>query len=380
MKSYINPEIITWARERAGLTVEALAKRMKKEPGEIELWETGGVDPSYATLEHLAYRHLKIPLALFFFPEPPDIEDPKKKFRRLPSYELERFSPDTYQKIRQAQAYQDSLFELMGDLPIPPRIFDDIAPGRLRPSEAAHKAREYLGINLRQQFSFPSCESAFKGWRHVIEEAGVYTFKDSFKDKFVSGFSLLSEDFPVILVNNSNSFSRQVFTLIHELGHILYGVNGVTDIDETYIDLMGPRDRALEIKCNQFSADFLVPASAFKRDIQRFHSVGPRAISGIADKYSVSREVILRRLLDHGAVTREYYEEKSALWNKEYLRREKSPTGGNYYLTRLAYLGEGFTGLAFENYHRGRIGRTELANHLNMNSRNLPKLESYMRW
>jgi hypothetical protein len=82
---------------------------------------------------------------------------------------------------------------------------------------------------------------------------------------------------------------------------------------------------------------------------------------------------------NHGVVTKEYYEGKTAEWNKDYLRREKSTGGGNFYLTRLAYLGEGFTRVAFENYHRGRSTRTELANHLNMNSRNLPKLERYMR-
>jgi len=380
MKTHINPKIITWAREKAGLTVEALAKKMRRDPNEIELWEQGKADPSYASLEKLAYNHLHVPLAVFFFPEPPKIEDPRTKLRRLPTYELDRFSPDTYEKFRLAQAYQDSLSELMREIRFRKIIFRDILPDSFTPVALAQKAREYLGISVRQQSMLNSCETAFKMWRHAIEEVGVFTFKDSFEDRFISGFGLLDEEYPIIFVNNSNSFSRQVFTLIHELSHILYGVNGVTDIDESYIDLMGPKDRQVEINCNRFAAHFLVPDDSFRDDLAYFLSAGTDSISQIVDRYSVSREVILRRLLENGAVTKEYYERMAAQWNKEYLRRERSKAGGNYYLTRLAYLGEGFARVAFENYYRGRLSRTQLATHLNMNSRHLPKIESYMRW
>jgi len=379
-KSHINPRIITWARERAGLTIKALAEKMGRDPDEIEVWESGLGNLSYATLEQLAYKHLKLPLAVFFFPEPPELEDPTKKFRRLPSYELERFSPDTYQKIHLGQAYHDSLSSLMMDIPIRRRVFRDLSPGSLEPVEFAKKTREYLGVTLEQQTLFRSCETAFKAWRHAIEDVAVFTFKDSFEDRFISGFSLFEDDYPIIFVNNSNAFPRQVFTLIHELGHILYGVSGVTDIDESYIEMMEDEESALEVKCNRFAAHLLVPDQSFREDLRYFQATGPDAISEIAQRYSVSREVILRRLLDHGAVTKEYYERKATDWNKDYLRRDKSTGGGNFYLTRLAYLGEGFARVAFENYHRGRVTRTELANHLNVNSRNLPKLERYMRW
>lgn len=349
---------------------------MKRDPVEIEKWESGKDDLSYTSLEQMAYRYFKIPLALFFFPEPPDIEEPEKKFRRLPTFELERFSADTYQKIRLAQAYQDSLAQLMKDITKPKKVFRDISSRNIEVSKLAEKIRIYLGISLDEQSSFHSCESAFRGWRRVIEEAGIFTFKD----RFISGFSLLDEEYPIIFINNSNAFSRQVFTLIHELGHIIYGVSGVTDIDQSYLNMMNSRERTLEIKCNKFAGHFLVPDDAFAEDVRYVHTAGESAISEIADKYSVSREVILRRLLEHEEVTNEYYDQKSAEWNKDYLSREKSTSGGNYYLTRLSYLGEGFTKLAFDNYYRGRLSRPELGRHLNMNSRNLQKLETYTRW
>jgi Zn-dependent peptidase ImmA (M78 family) len=379
MKTYINPTIITWARKKSGLTIEALAEKMKREPSEIVEWENKGNIPSYSILEQLAYKHLKIPIAIFFFPQPPEIDDPQKRFRRLPSYELDRLSPDTYQKIRIGQAYQDSLSVLLPRVSKQQRIFRELSPHLVEPEDLAKQVRQYLGVTVDQQFLFRSAETAFKAWRHAIEEVSVFAFKDSFKDRFVSGFSLIDDDYPIIFINNSNAFSRQVFTLIHELGHILYGVSGITDIDESYISMMTKDQREIEIKCNEFTSHLLVPDTSFKDDIRYFRAHGPESISGIAEHYSISREVILRKLLDHGEVNSRYYEQKAAEWNKEYLAREKKTAGGNFYLTHLAYLGEGFSQLAFENYHRGRINSTDLADHLNINARYLSKLEKYMR-
>ena len=46
----------------------------------------------------------------------------------------------------------------------------------------------------------------------------------------------------------------------------------------------------------------------------------------------------------------------------------------------LSYLGEGFTRLAFEGYYQGRLTKTQLATHLNINGRNIDKLEKYTGW
>jgi len=204
MQTNINPQVLTWARKRAGLSVKELARKMKKDPKEIERWEQGQASPSYAQLEDLAYRYLKITLAVFFFPVPPDLQDPKGRLRRLPSDELERFSPNTYQKMRLAQTYQDSIAYLMQDVSASRVGFGDLVAGPLEPDELAGNCRNYLGITIERQFQFQSCETAFKAWRHALEEIGIFTFKDSLEDRFVSGFGLLDKDYPIIFINNSN--------------------------------------------------------------------------------------------------------------------------------------------------------------------------------
>lgn len=378
MITAVNPAVLQWARERSGLSLDNLALRMKRDPNELRMWESGESSPSYTTLEDLAYRHFKVPLAIFFFPTPPDVKDPVGNFRRLPEYELERFSPDTIQKIHLAQAYQNSLEELfMGETP-ERMIHRDLDPKRYSLEAFAEKVRNYIGITLSQQFSFRSNDQAFKAWRHALENSGVFTFKDSFKDRFLSGFCLVHEKYPIIMVNNWNSFTRQIFTLIHELGHSLYGVNGVTDIDEHYFQFLKSHENQIEIQCNRFAAEILVPAKRFQSEIPFFEEKGQEAISELAKKYSVSREVILRRLLDLDLIDNEYYSSQAEKWNKDHLRSKEDVSGGNWYLTKMAYLGEGFVRSAFNNYRNGRFDKATLANHLNINAKNLNKFEPYL--
>ena len=64
----ITPAIVTWSRERAGLS---LAQATLKFP-RIAEWEQDQSLPSYAQLEQLADA-LKMPVAVFFFPEPPSL-------------------------------------------------------------------------------------------------------------------------------------------------------------------------------------------------------------------------------------------------------------------------------------------------------------------
>jgi Zn-dependent peptidase ImmA (M78 family) len=378
--SHANPKILSWARKKNGLSIKQLAEKMKRDPNEIENWEKGTASPTYTMLENLAYKHFKIPLAVFFFPEPPDIEDPEKKFRILPDYKLKKFSSDTFQKIRLAQAYIESLEELMSDVEPKNLIFKDIEINKNNVDILARKIRNYIGISLDDQFSYKSNHSAFKAWRRHIEKSGIFTFKDSFKDRFISGFCMIHEKYPIIFINNSNSWSRQIFTLLHELCHIIFNVNGITDIDDSYIDYMTSKEKLIEIKCNKLASEILVPIKYFENEIASIESVDEQIIENIAEKYSVSREVILRRLLDYKIIDNSYYKEKSSKWNQDYLRTKDKRHGGNYYFTKLAYLGEGYTRLAFQNYYQGRIDKIQLSTHLNIKARYIDKLENRLGW
>ena len=324
-------------------------------------------------LETLADKY-KRPIAIFFFPEPP--QEPNFADRSaLRSFEIEQLDPSIRILLRQAYARQLSLMELNMDVnPAETKIFRDLHP-QLDDSvtDLAQQTRAYLGISVETQASWSNAREALENWREQIEEKGIFVFKDAFRDDFVDGFCLVHEQFPVIYLNNSSQFVRQIFSLFHELAHLLLGENGITrDIN--------PVDRDIEGFCNQFAAEFLVPSSHLETCLN-YPVYNDAAIEELASYYKVSRPVILLRLINQGTLKQNSYRRRAAQWTEEYESRlegragGESPGGGNYYNTHAVYLGYKFIELAFSRYHQGRCSMEELAEHLNVKVKNLPRLE-----
>ena len=379
----INPKVLEWARKRSGHSIDDVAASFKKEPQEIESWEKGETSPTYVQLERLAYSLYKRPIALFFFPEIPREDNPEKSFRTLPDSEIQDLAPDTHHKIREARAMQLSLAELTGNNPSKRQIVKDLRfNGTESAVQVAPVVREYLAIDLDTQKQWKNVGDALKAWRTAVEDVGVFVSKDTFKQKDLCGFSLHDDhdEFPVIVINNSTAQTRQLFTLFHELGHLLVHVSGITKKDDRYIDKLPSADRQLEIFCNRFAAEFLVPSNDFRIAIGGRTNYDDEAISNLANTYKVSREVVLRRLFDMHLVSHRRYETDVKRWLVEYQTKANAEkgSGGNYYATQATYLSEKFAQLAFSKYYRGGISVEQLADYLNVSVKSVPGIEYYV--
>ncbi len=373
----INPDIVRWARERSGYTLQEVAKSLNRDVSTISNWESGAAAPTYVQLEKLADKY-KRPAAMFFFPEPPQEPDFVNQLA-LRSSELEQLDPGVRILLRQARARQLSLMELnMGVNPAETKIFHDLhSQLDASPTELAQQARAYLDISVETQASWRSAREALENWRESIEEKGIFVFKDAFRDDSVDGFCLIHEQFPVIYLNNSRSSVRQIFSLFHELAHLLLGENGITRG-------INPVGEQIEVFCNQFAAEFLVPPSDLESHLDfPLYDNGEidNTIGELANYYKVSRPVILLKLVNRGVLTFDDYWQKTEQWTEEYESRlegrvgGESSGGGNYYNTHAAYLGYRFMELAFSRYHQGQCSMEELADHLNVKPKNLPRLE-----
>ena len=372
----VNPEVLRWARERSGLTTAEVAKKMNKSAESVENWEAGGSAPTYVQLEKLAYQVYKRPVAVFFFPEPPGEADKIAEFRTLPESEREGLSDDTRYAVRLAEAMKTALRELNeGANPSNRKIFRDIhatlddSPGNL-----AAEVRSYVGVSVDDQAGWASDEKAFERWRATVEDVGIYVFKRSFKQKAVSGFSLIDDEFPVIYLNNGTSFTRQTFTLWHEVAHLLLHTNGVTKEDDSFIELLRGESRSIEVLANKFAGEFLVPSDDFDEVIEA-PPYSDEYFASLAGRYHVSREVVLRKHLDRGLVSQVFYEERAEDWNDQYRGKTVGSTGGSYYNNQGVYLSRKFLELAFGRYYQGRIDLEQLSDYLNVKARNIPGLE-----
>ena len=382
----VNPKIIQWARERARYSLESVAVKFKKDVSVIEKWESGEDFPTYSQLEKLAEIY-KRPLALFFFPEPPLEAEEKQEFRTLPDFEIENLAADTIYALRQAKAMQLSLQEINNGInPSTKKIFQDIAvSSRDDLRILAEQIRNYLNVTLEEQLTWNDQETALKKWRSAVEEAGIFIFKRSFKQREISGFCLIDIEFPIIYLNNSTEKSRQTFTIFHELAHILLQTNGITKSDDRYINSLQGENKYIEIFCNKFAAEFLLPNHVFSEIIRETIvnvNDNDKIISKISSDYKVSREVVLRKLLDNNLISQKEYTLKVSEWYSEQVGKSQDKnkkSGGNPYANQATYLGENYLKLVFNKYYQGQYDIERVADYLNIKKvATVEKLEQYL--
>ena len=378
----VQPTLLSWARESAHLTLDDVATAFKKPVNEIEAWESGAKSPSYAQLEKLAYSLYKRPLALFFLPTPPIEPKPEVEFRALPEADLRRLRRETVLLIRHARAQQASLIELFGDRsPVAEPIWNRV---RLDPSRSvvpqARAIRAALDVPIpgAENWGEVDGDEALKIWRKAIEANGVFVFKDSFKQKELSGFCLNHPQLPVVLINNSVSKTRQIFSLLHELAHVLLNRRAISTFDEIRLQGLSIAERAIERFCNQIAAEILVPSDDFATQIanlqRNVENLRQEQFEVLAERYHVSREVILRIFLDAGRVGPEFYQLRKTQWDNQ--RAAKAKSGGNYYATRGQYLSERLMSEVFARYGRRQITVDEAADFIGVKPKQVEELET----
>jgi Zn-dependent peptidase ImmA (M78 family) len=173
------------------------------------------------------------------------------------------------------------------------------------PTEAARLVRQWLQLPLR---------NTFETYRSAIEAKGILVFLSNgyqgnwqiAKESPVMGFTLYDENCPVIVIKKQRWESQQTFTLIHELGHLL--LQRMSSIDEENDLYSHEGDERI---ANAFAGHLLVPgelldAIDFQRRPNRVDGFDPW-LEAYRKQWGVSTEVILRRLLDSGRLSREDY-------------------------------------------------------------------------
>ena len=387
VQANITPEVLFWARDTAGWAIEDVVKKLnqkKVDTQTISDWEKGASKPTFTQLEKLA-KFYERPIAVFFFPEPPQEETVKAMYRTLPSSHIERLSPKIRFLTREAMSRQLDLRELrrVGDLD--DRLLklqkSSFSASAFNARKLAQQVRNIMAIPLEKQLGWRNgdYDNALKIWRHKLEELGLWVFKNNFQENDCCGFYLPDKDFPVIYINNNMPKSRQIFTLFHELGHFLFSTGGIDFRYSIENELTGVHEQE-EIFCNKFAGTFLAPSYSLSINHQNYKN---EIIQNLANKYKVSREVILRKYLDKNIIGNKAYQDKVKQWKDESDKQKQQiktnkKSGGNFYATLAAYLGNKYLELAFSQYYMNRIDEYQLADYLDVKLDGIPVLEGLM--
>jgi Zn-dependent peptidase ImmA (M78 family) len=364
----VTPAVIQWARERAGFSLDEAAEAFKK----IASWEAGESGPSYPQLEQMADK-FKTPLAVFFFPEPPSLPSVEQSFRTLSPGAFDNIPRSVRMLLRKGQAMQLNLAELHDGKNQTSQSLQQFFS--LKPSTKidviASKVREFLGVTLDEQISWKSAEVALEQWREAFARVGVYVFKEAFHADSYFGFCLYDEEFPIIFVNNTSTKTRQIFTLFHELGHLIFHTSGIDLRNDDFMGNLGSTEKRIEIICNELAAKVLVPDDKLN-ELLKLYDPNRETAEMLANRFNVSRETIYRKMLDRGLIVEAEYGAAVALWNSQ---QAKSGGGGSFYNNQWVYLGRRYIDLAFSRYYQQRFDDVRLAEYLNVKPKHLPTFE-----
>lgn len=376
----INPELLVWARKNSRLTIEQAAKKVPVKKERLELWEQGDLKPTIKQLRKLGHIY-KRPIAVFYLSEPPRDFIPLHDFRRFPIDVEELESPKLRFEIRRARDRREIALELYQDLEGELPDFTLKCDLTDKPEELSEKIRDFLGISPNDQFGFRDHYDAFNSWRAAIENQGVLVFQASGIDLIeMRGFSISDIPLPVIVVNIRDYPYGRIFTMLHELTHILLRDGGLCDLAET-----GNRsidEQKVEIFSNHVAGSVLVPKNLLlSEDLISEKSHDPEwadeEIYKLSHKYKVSREVMLRRLLILGRTTPDFYRIKRQQFEKEYLKMLDRKTEGFAPPHRKAISNAGptFTRLVINSYYQENITAGDLSDFLSVKLKHMGKIE-----
>lgn len=299
----LSTEVLRWAADQAGESLESLARAMVKREGDRERVVRGELTPPQA--EKLA-KLTGVPFGLLFLPAPPAIERPAIPDLRqtLDPAPLSRDFLEVWDDVsRKQQWYRDRLIEL-GATPLPfVGRFSD-ATSR-RPDAIARDMTEVLDLSPQVRATARSADEYFTAVSDRAEAAGVLVMKSGIVKsntrrplsvKEFRGFAIVDSLAPVVFVNGRDAVVASVFTLVHELAHVWLGESGVSD-------LATRAAKGVERVCNQVAAEVLVPKQEFLAQWRAQADLGR-----IARLFRVSKLVIARRALDFDLIDSDAYE------------------------------------------------------------------------
>lgn len=300
----ITPSVLNWAIAESGYSTEEIANRLG-EPSELVLsWKNGDSVPLLSQFRRLI-SILKRPAATFFLPEPPQIHNIHIEFRGSKEKDRRPLNPKERQLIRQARRLQENLSWLNKEFAEKrPRLLKTTISSHVE--STANDIRSDLGIGVAKQLGWHSSTEAFKEWRSTLEREGIFVFLFPIGKNSCRGFSLFDPYAPIIAVNTAWNNEARIFTLFHELGHLITRTDSACKRGGNFA-LTKTSDKT-ERWCEKFAANVLLPWNAVKRFISENYSwieggkiESVDAVYELANEFKVSARAAAIRLIQRQA-------------------------------------------------------------------------------
>lgn len=266
----VNPAIMIWARETAGLTQEEAARQLRFRDSpkssaveKLARIEQGEKEPSRPQVVRMAGQYRR-PLLTFYLSKPPKMGKRGVDFRTLHQGGRRSDEARLDALIREIRARQ-SMVRVMLEDEDEAEALAFIGSHRMEDGRAAvlRSLQALLGLDATDYRAQSSASAAFGLLRGKAEDAGVFVllkgdlgnYKTALDTTVFRGLSIADEVAPFVVINDRDAQSAWSFTLLHETVHLLLGHTGISgSIAESEVERF----------CNDVAGEFLLPERELK--------------------------------------------------------------------------------------------------------------------
>lgn len=348
----VKAELLRWARDRAGFTVDDLSSKFPK----LEQWESGVAQPTLKQIENYA-KATYAPVGYFFLTAPPEEPLPVPDFRTMAGRDVLPASPNLREMIYACQERQDWFRDNARIAGTDRLAFVGSANLQSPIVEAAAAIRRALSFDLDRRRTCATWTDALRLFISEADRLGILVMCSGIvmnnthrrlNPQEFRGFALSDDLAPLVFINGADTKSAQMFTLAHELAHIWLGQTALSNATPT-----SQQQNAVETWCNRVAAELLAPLEIVRGELRPDESLD-QTVARLVRIFKVSSLVILQRLRDARRLT---WDELREAYQSELDRISKLPKtegGGDFYVTAAVRYSRRFTRALVESTLEGR--------------------------
>lgn len=298
--------MLRWARDRAGLDVNEAATAAGVKPDQFLLWEEGEAQPTFRQAQVIA-QALHAPFGFFFLKDAPAEDLPLPDLRTIGGAPAGKPSVNLAETVRHALQRQAWFVEYQQEQGAEPLPFVGRFNSTSNPVQVAQDIRDVLEIDI--EYGQRKWDVYYRELIEAAERVGVLVMRSGIVGNNTHrkldvgefrGFAISHPLAPVVFINSADAPSARLFTLLHELAHLWLGSSGISNAAPG-------NTRREEIVCNAVAGEFLAPSEVFGPLWAAASQDMTTRVAELAQRFHVSRLVVMRRALDMGLVDRDTY-------------------------------------------------------------------------
>lgn len=381
--AYVNKDILVWARGETPFHSPADVELNVRgiSATKLELWEAGIELPSLTEAKKLALAY-RVPLACFYLTNPPSKKVKRYTDRRTLNGTIYcETSYALWSEINRITANRDKLLEYADAEDLKRYQLPTLQP-TASVEEIAKAISEFLGIHLPFRNKSAYRNNAFNYYRNILEHSGIIVAQISGVSLTeMKGLSIYLDPCSIIAINNKDFERAKVFSIFHELAHLIRRSSSLCMID------FDERNDEEEKICDKIAAETLLPCEAFCSVVNkiwpRYNEWSSLCLQDIGDRFGVSSVVVLRRLHELGNLKKTEYLKIYATLNEEFeakreqieLQRKGKNIPIHYYTKYLNQQGYLFPRAILNAYANGNLSYGEMCRTLNVSSKHIGDIE-----